>query len=204
LRWLAEPPDTREAREALGRIVRDGDRAANVVGRIRALFKKAPPRRDDLEINGAIQEVIALIHGEVVKSRVSLRSQLVEGLPLVQGDRVQLQQVVLNLIINAVEAMSGSGEDLRELVIISATAGSGHVLVTVQDSGPGLSSTGLEQVFDAFYSTKPGGLGIGLSICRSIIEAHGGRLWASANVPRGASFQFTLPVHASVTAAFPL
>ena len=199
LRWLAEPLDTQEAREALARIVRDGDRAANVVGRIRALFKKAPPRRDDLEINDAIQEVIALIHGEVVKGRVSLRSQLVEGLPLVQGDRVQLQQVVLNLIINAVEAMSGIGEDLRELVITTATAGSGHVLVTVQDSGPGLSSTGLEQVFDAFYSTKPGGLGIGLSICRSIIEAHGGRLWASANVPRGASFHFTLPVWSSTT-----
>ena len=195
LRWLAEPPDTQEVRQALGRIVREGNRAANVVGRIRALFKKAPPRRDDLEINDAIQEVIALTHGEVVKNRVSLRSQLVEGLPLVQGDRVQLQQVVLNLIINAVEAMSGIGEDLRELVITSSTAGSGHVLVTVQDSGPGFGSTDLEQVFEAFYSTKPGGLGIGLSICRSIIEAHGGRLWASENVPRGASFHFTLPVH---------
>jgi signal transduction histidine kinase len=108
---------------------------------------------------------------------------------------VQLQQVVLNLIINAVEAMSGIGEDLRELIITTATAGSGDVLVTVQDSGPGLGSTGLEQVFEAFYSTKPGGLGIGLSICRSIIEAHGGRLWASENMPQGASFHFTLPVH---------
>jgi signal transduction histidine kinase len=163
------------------------------MGRIRALIKKAPPRRDGLGINEAILEVIALTRGELLNNGVSLRTQLAEGLPPIQGDRVELQQVMLNLIINAVEAMSGVSEGSRELLVDTGTAGSDGVLVVVRDSGPGLAPAGLERLFDAFYTTKPSGLGMGLSICRSIVEAHGGRLWATANVPHGAIFQFTLP-----------
>jgi signal transduction histidine kinase len=195
LRWLeAQPPDTEEVRQALGRIIRNGNRAGEVIGRIRALLKKAPPKKDNLQMNEAIREVIALTQGDVVRSGVSLQLQLAEALPLIQGDRVQLQQVILNLMVNAIEAMSGVSEGLRELCISTAVARSADVLVTVQDSGPGLDAASLERVFEAFYTTKRGGLGIGLSICRSIVEAHGGRLWASASVPRGAMFQFTLPV----------
>jgi signal transduction histidine kinase/ligand-binding sensor domain-containing protein len=195
LRWLsAQPPDIEEVRQSLDRIVKNGNRAAEVMGRTRALVKKAPPRKDDLEINEAIREVIALSHDEAVKNGVSVQTQLAEALPLIQGDGVQLQQVILNLILNAIQAMSGVGEGLRELLISTARGSSGDVLVAVRDSGPGLDPASLERVFEAFYTTKPGGLGIGLSICRSIIEAHGGRLWASAGMPRGATFQFTLPV----------
>jgi C4-dicarboxylate-specific signal transduction histidine kinase len=196
LRWLgAQRPDLEEVRQALGRIVKNGNRASEVIGRIRALIKKAPPRKDVLEINEAILEVIALTRGEWVKNGVSVQTQLAEGLPVVRGDRVQLQQVILNLIINAVEAMSGVSEGSRELLISAAKAESDGVLVAVRDSGPGLAPAILERLFEAFYSTKPGGLGMGLSLCRSIIEAHGGRLWATANVPQGAIFQFTLAAH---------
>src|ERR1700730_1001032 len=192
LRWLgAQPPDLEEVRQALSRIVKDGNRANDVMDRIRALIKKAPPRRDGLEINEAILEVIALTRGELLKNGISLRTQLAEGLPTIRGDRVELQQVILNLIINAVEAMSGVSEGSRELLIDTGKAGSDGVLVVVRDSGPGLAPAGLERLFDAFYTTKPGGLGMGLSICRSIVEAHGGRLWATANVPPGAIFPFT-------------
>jgi PAS domain S-box-containing protein len=198
LRWLgAQPPDMEEVRQALGRIVRDGHRAGDVIGRIRALVKKAPPRKDDLEINKAILEVIALTRGEMVKNGVLVQTQFAEGLPIIQGDRVQLQQVILNLIINAVDAMSGMTEGLRELRIKTAETDSNCVLVAVCDSGPGLSGASLERLFEAFYTTKPNGLGMGLSIARSIIEAHGGRLWVTANVPQGAVFQFILPAHAT-------
>jgi C4-dicarboxylate-specific signal transduction histidine kinase len=195
LRWLdAQPPDLDEIRQALGRAVNEGNRATDVIGRIRALIKKAPPRKDALEINEAILEVIALTRGEVVKNNVSVQTQLAEGLPLIQGDRVQLQQVILNVIINAVEAMSGVGEGSRELLIGTGKDASGGVLVAVQDSGPGLKREGYEHLFDAFDTTKPGGMGMGLSICRSIVEAHGGRIWASRTAGAGAIVQFTLPV----------
>ncbi len=194
LRWLsAQAPDLDEVGQALGRIVENVHRAGEVVGRIRALIKKAPPRRDGVTVNDAIREVIALTHGEVAKVGVAVQTQLQAGLPLIQGDRVQLQQVVLNLIINAVEAMGGVGDGPRELLISTGTAESGEVRVAVRDSGPGLDPVKLERLFEAFYTTKPGGLGMGLSICRSIVEAHGGRLWAEANEPRGAIFQFTVP-----------
>ena len=194
LRWLgARPPDLEEARRAVGRIVKEGDRASDVIGRIRALVKKAPPRKDDFEINEAIREVIALTRGEVVKNSVSVETQLAEGLPLIQGDRVQLQQVILNLIINAVEAMSGVSEGARELLISTAKAASDGAVVAVRDSGPGLAPANLERFFEAFYTTKPSGLGMGLSICRSIIEAHGGQVWASSNDGPGTTFQFSLP-----------
>ena len=194
LRWLrTEPPDLEEVRQALGRIVRDGNRAGDVIGRIRTLIKKAPSRKDALDVNEAILDVIALTRVEAVKNSVSVEMQLAEGLPLVQGDRVQLQQVVLNLIVNAVEAMSGISDRPRELLISTGKPGSDIVVVAVRDSGPGLTPASLERLFESFYTTKPGGLGMGLSICRSIIDSHGGRLWVTANVPQGAIFQFTLP-----------
>ena len=194
LRWLGhQPPDLEEVRQLLAQIVKNGTRAGEVVGRIRDLIKKAQPRQDPLEINEPIREVIELTRSEARKNGVSGRTQLAEGLPLILGDRVQLQQVMLNLIINAVEAMSGVSGGVRELLISTEKAKSGDVLVIVRDSGPGLTAAMCERIFEAFYTTKTTGLGMGLSICRSIIEAHGGRLWASANESRGALFQFTLP-----------
>jgi PAS domain S-box-containing protein len=201
LHWLSkEPADLEKARQALNRIFANGNRASEVIGRMRALFKKAPLRTEDVDINGAILEVIGLTRGEVMKNGISVQSHLVEGLPLIQGDRVQLQQVIMNLIINAVEALSSVREGSRELVITTGKGELDDVLVVVRDSGPGLSSAGLERIFEAFYTTKPGGLGMGLSICRTIIEAHGGRLWATAAQPQGAIFQFTLPVQSSQSA----
>src|SRR5208337_3642664 len=196
LRWLsARRPNLEEARRALGRIVENGNRAGEVISRIRALIKKAPPRKDGVTINDAILEVVALTHGEAVKNRVSVRTRLGEGLPVIEGDRVQLQQVMLNLIVNAIEAMSGTDEAPRNLLLSTEKAEPDGVLVAVRDSGPGLAPETLERLFDAFYTTKASGMGMGLSICRSIIEAHGGRLWATANPPRGAVFQFTVPAH---------
>src|SRR5215813_11681625 len=195
LQWLnAQPPNLEEVRQSLDQIVADGNRAADVIGRIRALVKKAPPRKDAFEINAAILEVVGLAHGEAVKNNVSVRTQLAEGLPPLQGDRVQLQQVVLNLIINAVEAMRSVSGGSRELLISSTSKAVGGVLVAVRDSGPGLSQESFERVFDAFYTTKSDGMGMGLSICRSIVEAHGGRIWASRDVGPGATIQFTVPL----------
>ena len=172
LRWLsAQPPNLQEVERTLGRIVKDGNRAANVIARIRDLIKKAPPRKDSLDMNGAIRETIELTRGETEKNGVVVRTQLADGLPLVQGDRVQLQQVMLNLIINAVEAMTGAGEGKRELLISTGKASSEDVLVSVRDSGPGLTPASLDRLFDAFYTTKSTGLGLGLSICRSAIGA---------------------------------
>jgi PAS domain S-box-containing protein len=194
LRFLSGPMmDLDEVRQILNDIVRDGNRAGEVVSRIRDLVRKAPPRRDHLEINGAVREVIELTRGEAAKNNVSVHTELADGLPLVHGDRVQLQQVLLNLIVNAIEAMSGLGERPRELWVSSGPAESSGVRVMVRDSGPGLASTNPERFFESFYTTKPSGLGLGLSICRSIVEAHGGRLWASANLPHGAILQFTVP-----------
>ena len=195
LRWLgAQPPNLNEVRQILGQITDDSKRAGDVIGRIRDLIKKAPPRKEGLEINEAILEVIALTRGEVLQNSVSVRTQLAEGLPLIQADRVQLQQVILNLIVNAVEAMSDASEGARELLISTGGDASNGVLVSLRDSGPGLDPANLERLFDAFYTTKSSGLGMGLSICHSIIEAHGGRIWAGANEPRGAAFHFTLPL----------
>jgi PAS domain S-box-containing protein len=199
LRWLSvQPPDVEEAREMFSSIVNAGHRAADVIGRIRELIKKAPPRKEPVDINQAIRDVIALTHGEAWKYGASVQAQLADGLSLIQGDRVQLQQVLLNLLINAMEAMSGVSDGARELFIITGKADSDHVLVAVRDSGPGFTAEIAERVFAPFYTTKISGLGMGLSICRSIVEAHGGRLWATSNVPRGAIFQFTVPVHSDL------
>jgi PAS domain S-box-containing protein len=194
LRWLnMQPSDPEEVRQALDRIVRNGRRAGDVISRIRALVAKAAPRNDLFDINEVIIEVIALTRSELRLSGTSLRTHLTEGLPLILGDRIQLQQVMLNLTLNAVEAMSESRERSRELLIKTGQDGPGGVLVAVQDSGPGLKPESVDRLFDAFYTTKPGGMGMGLSICRSIIEAHGGRMGATPNVPHGATFRFNLP-----------
>ncbi len=189
----AEPPNVREVDDALSLIVKEGNRAGEVVERIRALIKKAPARKDAVAIDDAILEVIALTRTEAANYSVSVRTQFAEGLPCVQGDRVQLQQVMLNLIVNAIQAMSGIGEGARELQIsIDAVPSEGRVRVGVRDTGPGLSPESLSRLFEPFYTTKPDGMGMGLSICRSIIEAHGGRLWAIRCEPQGALFQFTI------------
>jgi PAS domain S-box-containing protein len=194
LRWLdRQPSDLEKVRQALARIEQNAMRASDVIGRIRNLIKKAPPRKDHLAINPVIKEVIELTQAEAAKNNVLVRTEFAEHLPDVVGDRVELQQVAVNLMLNAIEAMSGMPEVERELLIRTAKAEDDTVLVAVMDSGPGLPPASLERLFEPFYTTKAGGLGIGLSICRSIVEAHGGRLWASANESRGAIFQFTLP-----------
>jgi signal transduction histidine kinase len=199
LHWLnRQPPDLGEVREALACIAEDGKRAGEVIAGIRELMKKAPPRKDRVEINEAIREVIELTRSEAVKNGISVQTELADGLPLIQGDRVQLQQVMLNLIVNAVEATSGVSEGSGELLISTRKADTGGVRVAVRDTGTGLTPAALEHLFEPFYTTKPNGLGLGLSICHSIIDAHGGRLWVSANVPRGAVFQFTVPEHPDV------
>jgi NO-binding membrane sensor protein with MHYT domain len=196
LLWLAaEPPDLDEVRDAFDRIIKAGKQAGEVISRIRAFIKRVPARKDSFKINEAILEVIALTHGELAKSSVSLQTQLAPGLPLVEGDRVQLQQVILNLTVNAIEAMSEVHEGSRDLLIITSLNTRDEVTITVQDSGRGLKPEDLERLFEPFYTTKPTGMGMGLSICRSIIEAHRGRLWASANVTQGASFYLSLPAH---------
>jgi C4-dicarboxylate-specific signal transduction histidine kinase len=200
LRWLeARPPDLQEVRQALDHIVKDANRAGDVIGRIREIVKKAPPRKDRVDINEAIREVIELTRGEAAKQGASVRTVLGEGLPLIEGDRVQLQQVVLNLIVNGVQAMGAVEEGPRELLVATARAEPNGVLVAVKDSGPGVAPANLERLFTPFYTTKPGGLGMGLSICRSIIEAQGGRLWVTANLPRGAIFYFTVPTRPDST-----
>jgi signal transduction histidine kinase len=189
-----EPPDFHEVDDALSLIVKEGNRAGEVVKRVRALIKKVPARKDAVAIDDAILEVIALTRAEAAKNSVSVRTQFAEGLPRVQGDRVQLQQVMLNLIVNAIQAMSGIGEGARELQIsIEAVWSEGSVRVGVRDTGPGLSPESLSRLFEPFYTTKPEGMGMGLSICRSIVEAHGGRLRAIPCEPQGALFQFTIP-----------
>ena len=193
LRWLAAS-NLEEARQSAALVIADGHRAGEIINRIRALINKAPPQKDWLDINETIIEVIALARSEAQKNRVSLQSQLSSDLPLILADRIQLQQVILNLMINAIEAMNGINDAPRELLVSSAKGDSQGVLVTVRDSGPGLDPKSLDHLFDAFYTTKPQGMGMGLAISRSIIEAYGGRLWATANEGRGAVFQFTLPL----------
>jgi len=222
VRWL-KAHNLEEARQSALLVITEGHRAGEIISRIRALAKKVPPQKDWLEINETIGEVIAMARSAAQRNRITLRTQLANDSPLILGDRIQLQQVILNLLINAIEAMSEVSEGPRELWVCSqkftktaargpralqtgeaeedllaaealAEAEGTHVLIAVRDSGPGLDPKGLDRLFDAFYTTKPQGLGMGLAISRSIIEAHGGRLWAKANAPRGAVFQFALPI----------
>ena len=195
LRWLAaSPPNLDRAKRLIDRIISDGNRAANIVGRIRDFVRKVPTERESVDINEIVFEVIRMTRGEMFTNGVVVQTKLTDGLPRIRADRVQFQQVILNLIMNAIEAMSEIGEGPRELLIRTDETASEGVLVTVADSGPGLSPEGFERLFETFYTTKPSGLGMGLPICRTIIEAHGGRLWASAEAPRGAVFQFTVPI----------
>jgi C4-dicarboxylate-specific signal transduction histidine kinase len=217
LLWLArEKPDLNAAQRAVTRVVKDGIRAREVIGRIRDLIKRAPPRMGRLEINEVMREVIEFTRSEAVKNRVSVRTELADGLPLGPGDRVQLQQVMLNLVINAIEAMSEGDDGARELLISTAKPEEGGVLVAVRDSGSGLAPAALECIFDAFYTTKPSGLGLGLSICRSIIETHegacgqlqmclGGRYFSSRCLPaQKTDFQYSGGCLARVNTLWPL
>ena len=194
LNFLAKsPPDLAEVREALGCVVRDADRAGDIVNRARDHIKKAQPQKDRFDLNPAVGEVIGWARDAIIKNGVSLQTRLTGGLPPVLGDRVRLQRLLLNLILNAVEAMESVEAGARELSISTAHNRANSVLVAVRDSGPGIDPDEIERVFEAFYTTKCGGMGMGLPICRSIIADHGGRLWAEANEPRGAVFQFTVP-----------
>jgi PAS domain S-box-containing protein len=187
-----QPPEVGEVKEALACVVGDTDRAANIIDRMREHVKKAPPRKERFDLNVAINEMMVLARSAIIRHRVSVQTRLSEGLVEIHGDRVQLQQVLLNLILNAVEAMDTVEVGVRELLISTEQDQTG-IVVAVRDSGPGIDPAHLDRVFDAFYTTKSGGTGMGLSICRSIIDAHGGKLWVEANEPRGAAFQFTLP-----------
>jgi C4-dicarboxylate-specific signal transduction histidine kinase len=187
------PPNLDEVREALACVVRDADRAKDVIGRMRDQIKKAPPRKECFDLNEAINEVIVMVRSAIAKGGISVSTRLVDGLPPVHGDRVQLQQVLVNLILNAVEAMSSVEDGTRELSIRAEQSQTGGTLVAVHDSGPGVDPVNPEQVFEPFYTTKTSGIGMGLAICQTIIDGHGGRLWMCANEPRGAVFQFILP-----------
>jgi C4-dicarboxylate-specific signal transduction histidine kinase len=196
LRLLAlETPRPDDMRTAVERIVRDANRASEVIKRIRALAKRSEPQMVSLDINDVIREAILLVQREVFSHGVSLRTELASALPQVLGDRVQLQQVIINLLINGVEAMAPVTDRPREIVIRSQPHNAAHVQVTVLDSGIGIDSKTAEQLFSAFFTTKPGGMGMGLSISRSIIRAHGGKLWVSPNADHGAAFQFTVPTN---------
>ena len=193
LRWLAgDPPNLEKAREAVSRIGRDGKRAGEIIARVRALTRRAATPHEKLDLNQTIQEVLALVGDEVKKNSVMIRPRFADDVFSVLGDRVQLQQVVLNLVLNGIEAMSSVGGRARDLVITTRNLEPDHVQVTVEDSGTGLDPSALDKIFDPFYTTKPGGMGMGLSISRSIIEAHGGRLWATAKDGPGTMFHFTL------------
>jgi signal transduction histidine kinase len=195
LRWLMRnPPEIDRAKRSVEQMIKDVMRASEVIDRIHSLVKKNAPRMDKLDINGAILEVVGLIHSEVVKNGVTARMELAESLPLIQGDRVQIQQVILNLMINSIQAMSDLAEGERELHVTTELIASEGVRVAVRDGGPGFTAEKLQRLFEPFYTTKPNGMGMGLSICQSIIEDHGGRLWASPCEPRGALFQFTIPL----------
>jgi signal transduction histidine kinase len=194
LNWLTRhPPEVKEAKLCLEEVIKDVNRASDVIDRIHRLVKKDTLRLEKLDINDAILEVISLIRSEVIKNGVTVGTELAETLPRIQGDRVQLQQVILNLLINAIQAMGDLAEGQRELHVSTALIQPEGVRVAVRDTGPGLRPEDLDRLFVPFHTTKPNGMGMGLSICRSIIEDHGGRLWASHHEPRGALFQFTIP-----------
>jgi C4-dicarboxylate-specific signal transduction histidine kinase len=193
LHWLAaQPPNVDKARRAIERILRDAKRASDVVARVRNLAKKAPLQRTWVDINETVEETISLATRELSQNNVSLETQLAENLPQILADRIQLQQVILNLIINACEALTAADDEFRKLSISTAREMDG-VALTVRDTGVGIDPQQIETVFEAFHTTKPGGMGMGLAVSRSIIEGHGGRLWAEPNEPHGAIFKFTIP-----------
>jgi C4-dicarboxylate-specific signal transduction histidine kinase len=196
VRWITrDEPDLKEAREAAWRIVKDAERAAEIINRVRLLFKKGTPQRELFDVNEVAREMIVLLGDEASRHSISVRTELAEDLPRVIGDRVQLQQVLMNLIVNGVEAMYDV-DGSRELIIKSQPAENNELLLSVSDTGVGLPRHQADQIFNAFFTTKTHGTGMGLRISRSIVESHGGRLWAANNSPRGASFCFTLPTKA--------
>jgi PAS domain S-box-containing protein len=200
LRWLAkEPPDLDEAREAVERIVHNGHRAGGILKSIRALVRKSSPEMAKVDIHEAILAILALVRSELRRHDVAVETELVADPDGVVGDRVQLQQVILNLIMNGVEAMSGTTRRPRILRVTSQRDEAGCIMITIADTGSGLDPATADRIFEAFFTTKPEGIGMGLSICRSIVEAHGGRLWASSNVPYGSIFRFTVPIPAHAT-----
>ena len=194
LRWLAgDTPNVEEAREAARHVVRDGKRAGEVIARVRAMTKRTDASREKLDLNAIIREVLGLVGDEAKKNTVMIRTGFADDVFPVLGDRVQLQQVVLNLVMNGIEAMSSVADRRRDLAITTRNLNSDQVQVTVQDSGKGLDPDTMPKIFNPFFTTKPSGMGMGLSISRSILQAHGGRLWAAANDGPGTSFHFTLP-----------
>jgi C4-dicarboxylate-specific signal transduction histidine kinase len=196
LRWLnREQPDLAAVRRSVDWVINDGCRASEVIRRVRALAKKSDMEAARLELNQVVNEAIALVEGELIKHRVSLRTELAPGLPEILGDRVQLQQVIINLLINGIEAMGAVNDRRRELFIRSGKDDEGHLVLSVTDNGIGISAQNANLLFNAFFTTKSSGLGMGLSICRSIVEAHGGRMSASNNEGPGATFQLVLPLH---------
>jgi signal transduction histidine kinase len=194
LRWLTrEHPDVEEAREAASRMAKDATRAADIISRIRLLFKKGTAERELIDLNELILEMIVLLRGEATRYSISVRTELTADLPQVTGDRVQLQQVLMNLMLNGIEAMKEMNAG-GELTITSQRGENSHLLISVSDTGAGLPPKQANQIFNAFFTTKLHGTGMGLSISRSIMESHGGRLWAADNTPRGASFYLSIPI----------
>jgi signal transduction histidine kinase len=197
LRWLERArPDLAEAQEAALRVMKDVSRASDIINRIVSLFKKGVPQRESVDVKGVIQEMIALLRGEAGRFSISIHAELMEGLPKIEADRVALQQVLMNLMLNAIEAMKEMGTP-GNLTITTQQDENRQILVSVSDTGTGLPPEGTERIFNAFFTSKPQGTGMGLPISRSIIESHGGRLWATSNSGPGATFQFTLPLEAA-------
>ncbi len=195
IRWLgASPPNEGEAGKALERIVEAAGRAGDVIGRVRNLATRTPPSRGPIDVAELVQETLALALGEIRSSQITLRTELANDLPMITGDRVQLQQVILNFVVNAIDAIKAGRADERDL-LVSLSADGEKITLSVRDNGIGLSQGSLDKVFDAFYSTKPGGMGVGLAISRSIIEAHHGSVYAAPNYPHGAVFGFRLPMN---------
>ncbi len=198
LRWLTrDHPDVEEARAAASRIVKDATRAADIISRVRLLFKKSAPQQEPVDVNEAIREMIVLLRSEATRYNITVRMELTVDLPRIIGDRVQLRQILMNLIVNSIDAMK-EVDGLRELAVKSQRTEKEEVLVSVSDTGVGLPPQKSDQIFNAFFTTKPHGTGMGLRISRSIVESHGGRLWATDNSPRGASFHFALPARIEV------
>ena len=205
VRWLSrDEPDLDEARAAAERMVKDTTRAAAIISRIRLLFKKDNPHRTLVDVNDVIREMIVLLRNETVQSSVTMRTELAPELPLVMADRVQLQQVLMNLMVNGIDSMKEAAtkeaDHPRELLIQSRRTEDSQLLISVRDTGVGLPPQQADQIFNAFFTTKPHGTGLGLRISRSIVESHGGRLWAEDNLPQGVVFHFTLPINSEVSA----
>ena len=194
-RWLSnQPPNIDRANQSLNRIIRDADRARTVVDRVRGLAKNSPPQKTAVNVREAVGEIILIARGEVERSQIKLETHFADDVVLIWADRVQFQQVCLNLIVNAIEALKNIGAP-RKLLVRTDRDASASATVTIADTGAGIDPKNLGDIFNAFYTTKPDGIGMGLAISRSIVEAHGGRLWASGNVPQGAKFQFTIPLY---------